>query len=216
MQFPKMHRKEDTEDDLWAKKNIEAAQMTSLVVNLPRPLPADINASHNLNFDEDERPHHSRMEAARESLRHKSLAVARQSLRRGSLFMGERKEKKKEKPTYQLGPLHGQYFSWLKAKNIVEMVSHNHVLPCENIEYDPAKISVLLKLVANTILKKLKMWDFPRYKYVCQTTSMQLRGQGGQMSSRHLWSPETDRCFHLTKHCKHFVVVISLYALYFE
>ncbi|GFR69484.1 Tctex1 domain-containing protein 4 [Elysia marginata] len=121
---------------------------------------------------------------------------------------------KKIENTYRLEPKHGQGFAWFKArKPMVSIVDQLLGEVTYNAKSGPAVTRKLCEIIMKVIKKT---FDWPRYKFVCNVTLVQLKRQGIMIADRALWNTSVDNVASYVHKNKSLVCVVTFHALYFE
>ncbi|CAG5122999.1 unnamed protein product [Candidula unifasciata] len=130
-----------------------------------------------------------------------------------------RKEGVVEKPkcmfenTYQLGPDPEQIF---KPEKVEEAIHETLGLFLKHFKYTPEGSKRMCLNISSELKSRVKGMNFNRYKIVTQVVILQNRKQGSNISSRCVWTPETDSFASCTFKTEHIICVANVYAVYFE
>lgn len=133
--------------------------------------------------------------------------------------LSQRKEAVSEKPkcmfenTYRLGPDPEQIFNPDKVEQTIQQTLNMFL---KNFKYTPEGSKRTCLNISSELKSRVRGMNFYRYKIVTQVVIFQNRQQGSNISSRCVWTPETDSFASCTFKTEHFVCVANVYAVYFE
>lgn len=82
--------------------------------------------------------------------------------------------------------------------------------------YNGATVNELVKDVSRSVHHLMKNFQLPRYKIIIQTVIGQKFDQLLRIASRCLWDPKTDNMLSVNYETKDMVVIVNVYAVYFE
>ncbi|KAH9520215.1 hypothetical protein Btru_060291 [Bulinus truncatus] len=116
--------------------------------------------------------------------------------------------------TYRMQPKPNQYFIWWKVRNALNKL----LSPVfENFKYDAKIAPTLCKTISSKCVNLIKRrFDYPRYRYVCHVTLLQLRRQGIIVGDRSLWNSSVDNCAVCVFRNESAVCVVTLHGIYLE
>lgn len=134
---------------------------------------------------------------------------------RASIYQGSHAAtSKKMENTYRLDPKPGQTFVWYKAKrpivNIVDQL-------LDEVIYNERSGPAVTRKLCDVIMRMIKkIFHLERYKFVCNVTLVQLKGQGVMIADRCLWNTTYDNVASYVYKNKFIVCVVTFHALYYE
>ncbi|CAG9467016.1 unnamed protein product [Pedinophyceae sp. YPF-701] len=82
--------------------------------------------------------------------------------------------------------------------------------------YDARKAPNFSKMLADTVLARVKDLGYTRYKTVCQVTVGERIGQAMRVVSRCLWDTKTDNSASLSYESQNLYVVLQVFGVYLE
>jgi tctex1 domain-containing protein 2 len=86
----------------------------------------------------------------------------------------------------------------------------------KNRTYDPTTVNELVKNVSRSVHQLVKNFQLPRYKIIVQTVIGQKCEQLVRVASRCLWDTKTDNMLSVNYETEDMLVVVTVYAVYFE
>ncbi|KAI8793389.1 tctex1 domain-containing protein 1-like isoform X1 [Biomphalaria glabrata] len=116
--------------------------------------------------------------------------------------------------TYRMEPKPGQYFIWWKVRNAINKL----LTPVfDNLKYDAKIAPTLCKTISSKCVSLIRRrFDYPRYRFVCHVTLVQLRRQGIIISDRSLWNTAVDNYAVCLFKNRTAVCVVTLHGIYME
>ncbi|KAL9645552.1 hypothetical protein ABK040_000615 [Willaertia magna] len=108
--------------------------------------------------------------------------------------------------SYRMKPNDNEKFNKLEVEQKIEELLKSEL---ESYEYDANTSINRSKEISAKVLDSLKKMNYPRYKFVVQTTITSSSGQGIRVASRFLWDPSTDN--YATAVYKSVSIFISLF-----
>ncbi|BFY97149.1 hypothetical protein BsWGS_00189 [Bradybaena similaris] len=117
-------------------------------------------------------------------------------------------------PTYRMEPMPDQYFVWYKVRNLLNKT----IAPLfESFSYSSKAAGNFIKMICNksiTVVKKKFEW--PRYRYVCHVTLMELNHQAAIVAERSIKFAETDNNAVCLFTKKEYIMVVTFYGIFQE
>ncbi|KAK3729123.1 hypothetical protein RRG08_005495 [Elysia crispata] len=121
---------------------------------------------------------------------------------------------KRVENTFRLEPKPGQAFVWFKARRPIVSVVDQLL---DEFVYNQKSAPAVTRKLCEVIMKMIKKhFDWPRYKFVCNVTLVQLRQQGIMIADRALWNTAVDNVASYAYKNKFVVCVVTFHALYCE
>ncbi|XP_059149043.1 dynein light chain Tctex-type 5-B-like [Physella acuta] len=115
--------------------------------------------------------------------------------------------------TFRLQPDPDRTFKADKIKPVINDILKRYL---RHFKYTQDGSKQMCLAISSEVKSRVKGFDFPRYKIVCNVIIMQNKGQGSEICSRCIWSPETDSFASETFKTGHIICVVSVHAVYFE
>ncbi|KAH9520214.1 hypothetical protein Btru_060290 [Bulinus truncatus] len=116
--------------------------------------------------------------------------------------------------TYRMEPKLNQFFIWWKVRNAINKL----LSPVfDNFRYDVKIASTLCKTISSKCVNLIKRrFDYPRYRFVCHVTLVELRQQGIIISDRSLWNTAVDNYAVCVFKTRSAVCVVTFHGIYLE
>lgn len=139
-------------------------------------------------------------------------AMSMRRFTRARLSLDIPKPKENFENTFKMNPDDGEKFPARKVESVIEDILNG----IKKNKYDHERCSELACDISNNVKRKVKEFNIPRYKIVCNTVIGQNTDQGIQAASRSVWNSSTDNFACVGVKGEHIFAVVMVYGIYFD